>query len=130
MIDDPAHVIELLRTLLAEHESALPEAARALGKGPRELADIPFAHLDKLLRLYPNGKLAATSRRVGLSFMETNEDPFNPGTDVDLSPGQTDREMHGRVSYIGGDGRYVTILWNAEGSGTPSACNVWGVAFA
>ena len=76
-----------------------------------------------------NGKLAATSRRVGLSFQEVEVDPFNPGTDVDLSPGQTDRELHGRVSYIGGDGRTVTILWNAEGSGTPNACNVWGVAF-
>jgi transcriptional regulator len=50
VIDDPTRVFELLRALMADHEGALPEAARALGKGPRELADIPFAHLDKLLR--------------------------------------------------------------------------------
>jgi transcriptional regulator len=50
LVDDPARAFELLRTLMAEHEGTLPEAARALGKGPRELADIPFAHLDKLLR--------------------------------------------------------------------------------
>jgi transcriptional regulator len=50
ILDDPARVFGLLRALMAEHEGALPEAARALGKGPRELADIPFAHLDKLLR--------------------------------------------------------------------------------
>ena len=50
LIDDPARVFELLRRLMAENEAALPEAARALGKGPRELADIPFAHLDKLTR--------------------------------------------------------------------------------
>jgi len=50
VIDDPARVFELLRTLMAENEAALPEAARSLGKGPRELADIPFAHLDKLMR--------------------------------------------------------------------------------
>jgi transcriptional regulator len=49
-IDDPARVFELLRTLMAENEAVLPEAARALGKGPRELADIPFPHLDKLAR--------------------------------------------------------------------------------
>jgi transcriptional regulator len=50
VVDDPARTFELLRTLMAEHEGALPEAARTLGKGPRELADIPFSHLDKLLR--------------------------------------------------------------------------------
>jgi transcriptional regulator len=50
VIDDPARVFELLRALMAEHEAALPAAARPLGKGPRELADIPFAHLDKLMR--------------------------------------------------------------------------------
>ncbi len=50
ILDDPARAFELLRSLMTEHESALPEAARALGKGPRELADIPFGHLDKLLR--------------------------------------------------------------------------------
>lgn len=50
VIDDPERTFELLRTLMAENEAALPEAARALGKGPRELADIPFAHLDKLTR--------------------------------------------------------------------------------
>jgi transcriptional regulator len=50
LIDDPARVFELLRTLMAENEAALPPGARALGKGPRELADIPFAHLDKLTR--------------------------------------------------------------------------------
>ena len=50
ILDDPAHSFELLRSLMTEHEAALPEAARGLGKGPRELADIPFAHLDKLLR--------------------------------------------------------------------------------
>ncbi len=46
----PARAFELLRNLMSENESALPEAARTLGKGPRELADIPFVHLDKLLR--------------------------------------------------------------------------------
>jgi len=50
VVDDPGRAFELLRTLMGEHEGALPEAARALGKGPRELADIPFAYLDKLLR--------------------------------------------------------------------------------
>lgn len=50
VIDDPARVFELLRALMAQHERGLPEAARALGKGPRELADIPYAHLDKLMR--------------------------------------------------------------------------------
>ncbi len=50
VIDDPARVFELLRALMAEHESALSEPSRGLGKGPRELADIPFAHLDKLMR--------------------------------------------------------------------------------
>lgn len=50
VIDDPARSFELLRSLMTENEAALPEAARVLGKGPRELADIPFAHLDKLLR--------------------------------------------------------------------------------
>jgi transcriptional regulator len=50
LIDDPTRVFELLRTLMAQNEAALPAEARALGKGPRELADIPFAHLDKLTR--------------------------------------------------------------------------------
>jgi transcriptional regulator len=50
VIDDPARVFELLRRLMAGHEAALPEAARGVGKGPRELADIPYAHLDKLMR--------------------------------------------------------------------------------
>jgi transcriptional regulator len=50
VIDDPARVFELLRTLMAEHEAALPEAARALGKGPRDFVDIPYAHLDTLMR--------------------------------------------------------------------------------
>jgi hypothetical protein len=78
------------------------------------------------------GKLAATSRRVDLSFVETEVTPFGPTDgDVNLSPGQTPREMHGRVSYLGGDGRYVSVLWNAEGNGTgPHACNIWGMAFA
>jgi transcriptional regulator len=49
-IDDPTRTFELLRRLMHENESALPEPARAPGKGPRELSDIPFAHLDKLLR--------------------------------------------------------------------------------
>jgi transcriptional regulator len=49
-IDDPARVFELLRTLMVANEAVLPEAARALGKGPHELADIPFPHLDKLTR--------------------------------------------------------------------------------
>ncbi len=50
VLDDPTDTFELLRALMTEHEAALPEASRALGKGPRELADIPFAHLDPLLR--------------------------------------------------------------------------------
>ena len=50
VLDDPAHTFELLRALMTQHETALPEASRALGKGPRELVDIPFAHLDPLLR--------------------------------------------------------------------------------
>jgi transcriptional regulator len=50
VLDDPSQTFELLRDLMARHEAALPEAARGLGKGPRELADIPFAHLDKLMR--------------------------------------------------------------------------------
>ena len=50
VIDDPARVFELLRALMTEHEAGLPEASRGLGKGPRELADIPYAHLDKLMR--------------------------------------------------------------------------------
>jgi transcriptional regulator len=50
LIDDPTRTFQLLRKLMQQNESALPEASRALGKGPRELADIPFGHLDKLLR--------------------------------------------------------------------------------
>ena len=50
VLDDPARAFALLRGLMSEHEAALPEPARAVGKGPRELADIPFAHLDKLVR--------------------------------------------------------------------------------
>lgn len=50
LLDDPARAFALLRGLMSEHEAALPEPARGLGKGPRELADIPFVHLDKLLR--------------------------------------------------------------------------------
>lgn len=50
ILNDPAHSFELLRSLMTEHEAGLPEAARGLGKGPRELADIPFAHQGKLLR--------------------------------------------------------------------------------
>jgi transcriptional regulator len=50
VVDDPARVFELLRTLMAQHEAALPEPARALGKGPRDFVDIPYAHLDKLMR--------------------------------------------------------------------------------
>ncbi len=49
-LDDPAQAFGLLRDLMRQHEKALPDPARGLGKGPRELADIPFAHLDKLLR--------------------------------------------------------------------------------
>jgi len=49
-IDDPTRTFELLRKLMHQNESALPELARGHGKGPRELSDIPFAHLDKLLR--------------------------------------------------------------------------------
>src|SRR5262245_30621415 len=50
LITDTTRVFELLRELLAANERTLPEAARGVGKGPRELADIPFAHLDRLLR--------------------------------------------------------------------------------
>ena len=50
VVDDPTRVFELLRTLMAEHEATLPEPARALGKGPRDFVDIPYAHLDKLMR--------------------------------------------------------------------------------
>jgi transcriptional regulator len=50
LIDDPTRVFELLRELMLENETALPEAARALGKGPRDFADIPYEHLDKLMR--------------------------------------------------------------------------------
>ena len=50
LIGDPTRVFALLRELMSENEGGLPPAARTLGKGPRELADIPFAHLDKLLR--------------------------------------------------------------------------------
>jgi transcriptional regulator len=50
VVADTARVFALLRELMGEHERALPEAARAVGRGPRELADIPFAHLDRLAR--------------------------------------------------------------------------------
>jgi len=50
LITDTTRVFELLRELMSENERGLPQAARAVGKGPRELADIPFAHLDRLLR--------------------------------------------------------------------------------
>ncbi len=50
LIEDAAHVFELLRELMRTNELALPPEARAVGAGPRELADIPFAHLDKLSR--------------------------------------------------------------------------------
>jgi transcriptional regulator len=50
VIADPARTFGLLRDLMGENERALPDAARTVGKGPRELADIPFAHLDRLLR--------------------------------------------------------------------------------
>ena len=50
VIDDPARVFALLRALMLENEASLAEPARAVGKGPRDFADIPFAHLDKLLR--------------------------------------------------------------------------------
>ncbi|HEY8122145.1 MAG TPA: FMN-binding negative transcriptional regulator [Myxococcota bacterium] len=50
VLDDPSDTFALLRDLMAQNERALAPAARAVGKGPRELADIPFAHLDKLLR--------------------------------------------------------------------------------
>ena len=50
VIADPTRVFALLRGLMAAHERALPDAARGVGKGPRELADIPFAHLDRLVR--------------------------------------------------------------------------------
>src|SRR5215470_2514228 len=50
VITDPTRVFGLLRTLMSENDHGLPSEARAVGKGPRELADIPFAHLDKLLR--------------------------------------------------------------------------------
>jgi len=50
LIDDPTRTFELLRKLMQQNESALPAPARTHGKGPRELSDIPFAHLDKLAR--------------------------------------------------------------------------------
>jgi len=50
MIADPARTFALLRDLMGENERGLPDAARKVGKGPRELADIPFEHLDRLLR--------------------------------------------------------------------------------
>jgi transcriptional regulator len=50
VIDDPTRVFELLRELMLGNEATLPEAARALGKGPRDFVDIPYDHLDKLMR--------------------------------------------------------------------------------
>jgi transcriptional regulator len=50
VVSDTARVFALLRELMGESERGLSEAARGLGKGPRELADIPFAHLDRLAR--------------------------------------------------------------------------------
>jgi transcriptional regulator len=50
LVADTTRVFALLRELMGESERGLPDAARALGKGPRELADIPFAHLDRLAR--------------------------------------------------------------------------------
>jgi transcriptional regulator len=50
VVADTARVFALLRELMGASERGLPEAARAVGKGPRELADIPFAHLDRLAR--------------------------------------------------------------------------------
>jgi len=50
LITDPARVFALLRDLMSENERGLRAAARAVGSGPRELADIPFAHLDRLMR--------------------------------------------------------------------------------
>jgi transcriptional regulator len=50
VVRDPARVFALLRELMGENERVLPEAARVVGDGPRELADIPFAHLDRLAR--------------------------------------------------------------------------------
>jgi transcriptional regulator len=50
ILSDTARVFALLRELMGENDLALPEPARALGQGPRELADIPFAHLDRLAR--------------------------------------------------------------------------------
>jgi transcriptional regulator len=50
VIEDAAKVFELLRELMRVNERALPPGARAVGAGPRELADIPFAHLDRLSR--------------------------------------------------------------------------------
>jgi transcriptional regulator len=50
VVTDTTRVFALLRELMGESERGLTEAARSLGKGPRELADIPFAHLDRLAR--------------------------------------------------------------------------------
>lgn len=50
VIEDAAEVFELLRELMRANERTLPPAARAVGAGPREMADIPFAHLDRLSR--------------------------------------------------------------------------------
>jgi transcriptional regulator len=50
VIDEPMHKLALLRGLMREHDAALPEPARALGAGPRDLADIPLAHVEKLYR--------------------------------------------------------------------------------
>jgi transcriptional regulator len=50
VITDTTRVFALLRELMGDNERGLPDAARAVGKGPRELADIPFAYLDRLAR--------------------------------------------------------------------------------
>jgi transcriptional regulator len=50
LVTDTTRVFALLRELMSQNERGLPEAARGIGKGARELADIPFAHLDRLTR--------------------------------------------------------------------------------
>jgi transcriptional regulator len=50
ILDDPSRVISSLRSLMSENDASLSEAAAAFGAGARELADIPFPHLEKLLR--------------------------------------------------------------------------------
>lgn len=50
VVTDTTRVFALLRELMSQNEGGLPDAARAIGKGARELSDIPFGHLDRLAR--------------------------------------------------------------------------------